>query len=178
MEKKQTKKETVEKVVTVTTAETAETITETEILETLETLLIEYKLSKVKTSSVLSNLAKAWFVLYFYNNVGACKKIIKTITSERNLFIKYLDFNGLSVAWNVKTDELTIRKFEDFNADKIKPFEDFIEYEKDRKEIERKESLKDLTVFTKEYEKKVKNLFKDLTEEQKAILKNIIQNIN
>ena len=156
-----------------------ETINEQTMLASLDGLLKDYIASKQDSKAIINELATAFVALYGWNNIGACKKIIKTLTTERNAFCRYLEKQGLLVKWNVKTDELKVWKDESFNGTLAETFTDFLQNESKTKRENRKAELEnDLTIFKTEYEKKVKNLFKDLNEKQKAILKNILQNIN
>lgn len=159
--------------------QTNETTQEKAMLASLEGLLKDYTASKQDSKAIVNELATAFVSLYGWNNIGACKKIVKTLTTERNAFCRFLESQGLLVKWNVKTDDLQVWKNESFDGSLTETFTDFLQNESKTKREARKAELEnDLTIFKSEYEKKVKNLFKDLNEKQKAILKNILQNIN
>lgn len=150
-------------------------IQEQTILASLDGLLSDYLKAKAKTTPILQELANSFLVLHKWNNVGACKKIIKTLTTERNAFCRYLAKNGLLIVWNVKTDSLSVGTMQDYTGKLEQPFADFLKEERKANTKKKWQEMQDLTLFKKEYEKKVQTLFANLDENQKQILKELIK---
>lgn len=150
-------------------------IQEQTILASLDGLLSDYVKAKAKTTPILQELANAFLVLHRWNNIGACKKIIKTLTTERNAFCRYLARNGLLIVWNVKTDDLAIGTMQDYTGKLEQTFESFLKDERKINAEKKLQELQDLTLFKKEYEKKVQTLFANLNENQKQVLKELVK---
>lgn len=150
-------------------------IQEKTILASLDGLLSDYVKAKAKTTPILQEIANTFLVLHKWNNIGACKKIIKTLTTERNAFCRYLARNGLLIVWNVKTDDLAIGTMQDYTGKLEQTFENFLKDERKINAEKKVQELQDLTVFKKEYEKKVQTLFANLNENQKQVLKELVK---
>ena len=117
---------------------------------------------------------------YNKNNIGLCKAVLKTLTdSDRKQALKYVDYLGLSITYNIDKDDLQIRRFEDYEEDKAKAtFDEFVTTQRELTKANNKALYQqDLTKYKDKAKKQIANIFKDLTTEQKTIFKNLINNM-
>lgn len=116
---------------------------------------------------------------YCKNNIGLCKSILLTLTdNDRRQALKYIDFIGLSVSYNIDKDDMTVRAFADFDKDKeVATFADFLKSQRELTKANNKaELVKDLTKYKDKATKQVKRIFDELTSEQKTIFKSVVHN--
>ena len=117
---------------------------------------------------------------YNTNNIGLCKALLKTLTDgDRKQALKYIDFIGLSITYNIDKDDLQVRRFEDYDEDKAKAtFDEFTTSQREQTKANNKALYQqDLTKYKDKAKKQIAKIFKDLTTEQKTIFKNIINNM-
>ena len=109
------------------------------LMDSITDLLNDYIASKKSPLLILNDIAKVFTVLYKYNNIGSCKKVIKTLTTERNSFCRFFESQGLLIKWNVKTDDMQIWKNESYTGDLNESFSDWIKNEREEsKEAKKK----------------------------------------
>jgi hypothetical protein len=146
-------------------------------LQGLEDILQKYVIQSQKIEDTFEELFNRFIHLYLLNNTGACKKIIKTIWKDSNKLVKYCDFIGLQISYKLTTEELTIRKFEDFKEDAFVSYKEFLKIKKAESLEESKHKYDDLQFFKTEYKKKLEKTFSNLNERQKAIFKQIVTDL-
>ena len=148
------------------------------LMDSITDLLNDYIASKKSPLLILNDIAKVFTVLYKYNNIGSCKKVIKTLTTERNSFCRFFESQGLLIKWNVKTDDMQIWKNESYTGDLNESFSDWIKNEREEsKEAKKKAFENDLNLFKEEYSKRIKKLFSTFTDSQKEVFKGILKNL-
>lgn len=128
---------------------------------------------------LLQTACELFIKAYSKNNIGLCKSILLTLTdSDRRQALKYVDFVGLSVSYNIDKDDLQIRAFADFDKDKeVATFADFLKSQRELTKANNKALYQqDLTKYKDKATKQVKRIFDELTTEQKTIFKSVVNN--
>ena len=146
-------------------------------LQGLDEMLQKYVIQSQKIDDTFEDLFCRFINLYLINNIGACKKIIKTIWKDANKLVKYCDFIGLQVSYKLTTEDLTIRKFEDFDKDSYVSYKEYLKIMKAESLEASKHKYDDLQVFKTEYKKKLEKTYSNLNDKQKAIFKQLVNNL-
>jgi hypothetical protein len=162
------------------TNETNQTIKveEEDILQTVEILITSYTIAtSYKWIDILNDLLIAFIKLYEkYNNIGACKKILKVCIKKQALIKLYLIYKGYLYDFDIEKDSLDIAKIlsESKKSNKL-TFKEWYEKKLEEKNQSEKEKLKDSKIFKEKYSKKIALLFKGLNESQIDILKGLLK---
>lgn len=154
------------------------TVEESEVLKVVEHLIVSYKITtSLKWLDILNDLLKAFITLYEdYNNIGACKKILKVCIKKQALIKLYLIYKGYLYDLDIDKDSLDIAKIltESKKNNKL-TFKEWYEKKLEEKNKSEKEKLKDAKIFKEKYTKKIALLFKGLNESQVEILKELLK---
>ena len=154
------------------------TVEEEEVLKTVDTLITAYKIAtSYKWVELLNDLLQAFIMLYEkYDNIGACKKILKVCIKKQALIKLYLIYKGYLYDLDIDSDSLDIAKILTESKKKNNlSFKEWYDTKLEEKNKSEKEKLKDNKIFKEKYSKKIALLFKGLDESQTQILKGLLK---